>query len=204
MTPMSKFTIHKDFYSSREAAELLGVAVSTIQLWTNNGILSAWTTGGGHRRISYSSIDKLLEQQSALRNHDKNKCLSIVIVEDDIKQLDLYQQQIRLMGLDVDITTANNGYEGLIKIGNVIPDVIITDLLMPNLDGLQMIHELNKMAELKYSSIIVITGLTHDEIRQRGGLPGGVDIITKPVMIDTLKDKLLNLQQTMTVSDKSS
>jgi len=204
MTPMSKFTKHKDFYSSREAAELLGVAVSTIQLWTNNGILSAWTTGGGHRRISYSSIDKLLEQQSALRNHDKNKCLSIVIVEDDIKQLDLYQQQIRLMGLDVDITTANNGYEGLIKIGNVIPDVIITDLLMPNLDGLQMIHELNKMAELKYSSIIVITGLTHDEIRQRGGLPGGVDIITKPVMIDTLKDKLLNLQQTMTVSDKSS
>lgn len=204
MTPMSKFTKHKDFYSSREAAELLGVAVSTIQLWTNNGILSAWTTGGGHRRISYSSIDKLLEQQSALRNHDKNKCLSIVIVEDDIKQLDLYQQQIRLMGLDVDITTANNGYEGLIKIGNVIPDVIITDLLMPNLDGLQMIHELNKMAELKYSSIIVITGLTHDEIRQRGGLPGGVDIITKPVMIDTLKDKLLNLQQIMTVSDKSS
>ena len=201
---MSKILKYKDFYSSREAAELLGVAVSTIQLWTNNGILSAWTTEGGHRRITYNSIDKLLEQQSVIRNGEQNKQLSIVIVEDDIKQLNLYQKQIKLMDLNVDITTANNGYEGLIKIGNIVPDVIITDLLMPNLNGLQMIRELKKIPELKHSSIIVITGLTKDEIRERGSLPSGVDLLTKPVMIEDLKNKLLNLQQTLTISRKSS
>jgi excisionase family DNA binding protein len=194
----------KGYYSSREAAELLGVAVSTIQLWTNNGILSAWTTGGGHRRITCSSVDKLLEQQSALYSSDIDKRLSIVIVEDDVKQLDLYQKQIKIMALGADITTASNGYEGLIKIGSVIPDVIITDLLMPNIDGLQMIHELKKIPELKHSSIIIATGLTADEIKKKGRLPAGIEVLTKPVLIEDLRDKLFNLQQLTKVSKKSS
>ena len=40
----------KDYFSSREAAEILHVAVSTIQLWTNNGLLRAWKTVGGQQR----------------------------------------------------------------------------------------------------------------------------------------------------------
>lgn len=39
----------KDYLSTRDAAELLNLAVSTIQLWTDNGLLRAWTTAGGHR-----------------------------------------------------------------------------------------------------------------------------------------------------------
>ena len=185
----------KSYYSTREAADLLGVAVSTVQLWTNNGILSAWTTGGGHRRITCGSVDKLLEEQTALHSSDEDKRLSIVIVEDDLKQLTLYLKQIKIIGLDADITTATNGFEGLIKIGSVIPDIIITDILMPNIDGLQMIHELKKIPALKYSSIIVATGLTKDEIKERGPLPAGIEVLTKPVFIEDLRDKLVNLQQ---------
>ena len=48
--------VRKDYFTSREAAELLGVAVSTIQQWTNNGLLRAWTTAGGHRRITRNSV----------------------------------------------------------------------------------------------------------------------------------------------------
>jgi len=184
----------KGYYSTREAAELLSVAVSTIQSWTDSGILSAWTTGGGHRRITCSSVDKLREQQSALHTSDTSKHLSMVIVEDDAKQLALYKNQIKIMGLDVDITTANNGYEGLIEIGSVVPDVILTDILMPNIDGLQMIHALKKIPALKHCSIIVATGLTMDEIKSKGRLPSGVEVLTKPVLIEDLRDKLINIQ----------
>ena len=194
----------KGYYSTREAAELLSVAVSTIQSWTNSGILSAWTTGGGHRRITCSSVDKLRQQQSALHSSDACKRLSIVIVEDDVKQLDLYKTQIKIMGLDVDITTANNGYEGLIKIGSVVPDVILTDILMPNIDGLQMIHALKKIPALKHCSIIVATGLSNEELKSKGRLPCGVEVLTKPVLIENLRDKLINIQQQIYAGSKSS
>ena len=51
--------------TTREAAELLGVSLRTIQLWVDNGVLEAWKTVGGHRRVSRQSIDALRSGQTA-------------------------------------------------------------------------------------------------------------------------------------------
>jgi PAS domain S-box-containing protein/excisionase family DNA binding protein len=53
----------KNYCKTSEAAKLLGVAVSTIQLWANNGSLRAWTTDGGHRRIERTSVEEMLAKQ---------------------------------------------------------------------------------------------------------------------------------------------
>ena len=193
----------KDYFSTREAAELLGVAVSTIQLWTKSGILKAWTTGGGHRRIARHSVDDMLKQQRAvfdgqeprLEAEDKSApieehVLSIVIVEDDEQQLRLFKKQCVVWKLNAVIFTARNGYEGLIKIGQALPDVIITDLNMPKMNGLQMVKALKELPELEHTLIIVITGLKEDDIKQMGGLPAGVHLLSKPVLIDKLKNLL--------------
>lgn len=173
---------NKDYYSSREAAEILGVAVSTIQLWTNSGLLRAWTTAGGHRRIARSSVEEILSQQQAASGEQKpEKQLSVVIVEDDAQQRRLYEKQFISWKMNAHVVTAKDGYEGLIKIGHLMPDVIITDLLMPNIDGFQMIKSLKEMPELEGSEIIVVSGLTEDEITAKGGLPQGVKAFTKPV-----------------------
>jgi len=52
--------------TTREAAQLLGVAVSTAQLWMESGALPAWKTPGGHRRVHLSAVNRLLEQQSGI------------------------------------------------------------------------------------------------------------------------------------------
>lgn len=49
--------------TTREAAQLLGIAVSTTQLWMESGTLPAWKTPGGHRRVRLSSVKHLLSQQ---------------------------------------------------------------------------------------------------------------------------------------------
>lgn len=49
--------------TTREAAQLLGIAVSTTQLWMESGALPAWKTPGGHRRVRLSSVRQLLSQQ---------------------------------------------------------------------------------------------------------------------------------------------
>lgn len=50
--------------TTREAAQLLGIAVSTAQLWMESGALPTWKTPGGHRRVRLSSVRRLLDQQS--------------------------------------------------------------------------------------------------------------------------------------------
>ena len=49
--------------TTREAAGLLGIAVSTAQLWIENGLLPAWKTPGGHRRVRLSSVNALLRER---------------------------------------------------------------------------------------------------------------------------------------------
>jgi len=177
-----------DFISSREAAKLLGVAVSTIQTWTNNGLLRAWTTAGGHRRIVRSSVDDILnQQQSASIEPASDNQLSVVIVEDEHQQLLLNEKLINSLKMNTHIIKAENGYEGLIKIGNTIPDVIITDLMMPHMDGFQMVRALKTMPELKHSLIVVISGLTESEIKEKGGLPEGIHFFQKPINIEDVK-----------------
>ena len=183
----------KDYFTSREAAELLGVAVSTIQLWTNNGLLRAWTTAGGHRRIARSSVNEMLDQQQAISGEQGQKQgqdqqqLSVVVVEDDERQLRLYEKQFINWQMNTDVLTAKDGYAGLIKIGQTLPDVIITDLMMPNVDGFQMVRALKEMPELKDCLVIVVTGLTEDEVKRRGGLPQGVHLFTKPVPFENIE-----------------
>ena len=182
----------KKYFSSREAAELLGVAVSTIQLWTNNGLLRAWTTGGGHRRITCDSVNEMLRQRRAAVSdlQPQSQQLSVVIVEDDVQQLRMYKKQFIALNLDADVVTATDGYQGLLQIGRKLPDIIITDLAMPDMDGFQMVRALKdqkELSELEHSLIIVVTGLTSDEIKERGGLPDGVHMFTKPVFFEKLE-----------------
>ncbi|MCK4705547.1 MAG: response regulator [Gammaproteobacteria bacterium] len=177
----------KEYLTTREAAKILDVAVSTIQLWVNNGLLNAWTTAGGHRRIAHSSVDEMLvQQQTVLEQSKLKKQLSVVVVEDDAQLLRLYEKQLLSWNVQTHVITAKDGYEGLINIGRILPDVIITDLMMPNMDGFQMVRALNELSLLKHSLIIVISGLTESEVELRGGLPAGVHLFTKPVNFDNI------------------
>jgi len=176
----------KDYYSTREAAELLGVAVSTVQLWTDNGLLKAWVTGGGHRRIARHSVEEMSSRQIELIQENETDQVSMVIVEDSAQQMRLYQKQFGVGHVNANIETATDGYEGLIKIGRILPEVIITDLKMPNMDGFRMIEAIKMLKELRNSLIIVVSGLSKSEIMEHGGLPEGVHFFQKPVDFDQL------------------
>lgn len=177
----------RDYYSSRQAAEILGVAVSTIQLWTNNGLLQAWTTVGGHRRIACTSVEEMQKQNQQDSGLEASRELTVVVVDDNEQQLRLYEKQIKSWDINTVLITAENGYEGLIKVGNYKPDIIISDLLMPKMDGFQMVKALRSIRELQSSMIIVISGLRDDEIIDRGSLPDDIHLFTKPIDFNNLK-----------------
>lgn len=171
--------------STREAAAILGVCVRTVQLWVENGRLQAWKTPGGHRRISRKSVENELSSRVTKRR-DSVSDFDVLIVEDERIQRKAFQNKIASIDREMSVRMAENGVEGLIKIGERLPQVLITDLLMPGLDGLHMLKTLSSGAIGRKMQIVVVTGLSDAEIVARGGLPEGVVVIRKPVQVDML------------------
>ena len=182
-----------EFVTTREAATSLGVSLRTVQLWVESGVLTAWKTAGGHRRIPRTAINKLLKQQQAELNHEANsKTLKILIVEDEKELLGVYEVYINSWGLNCQVLTAKDGYEGLLEIGQHNPDLIISDLLMPGMDGFRMIHSLKEREETKDTQIVVVTILDSQEIEEQGGLPKDVLVLQKPIPFDVIKGVVMD------------
>lgn len=184
-----------DLLSTREAASLLGVSLRTIQLWVESGVLRAWKTAGGHRRVSRDSVDKLLqEKQHAIQPEadtavqaDKPARKRVLIIEDEPDLLKLYRLLIGGWGLDADIVTACNGFEGLVQIGQQRPDIVITDLMMPGMDGFAMLRSLNANADFNDLHTIVVTAMSAADVHDQGGLPEGCTLMHKPLDFTALR-----------------
>jgi excisionase family DNA binding protein len=170
------------FLSTSHAAKVLGVAPTTIKGWAEKGIINGWKTAGGHRRISKQSVDAILQQRNtSLLQKNNQESISLLVVDDDSIIISLYETMVKSWSLPINLLTAKSGFDALILIGKNSPDIIITDLAMPDMDGFQMIHRLRKREELANTPIIVVTALEPEEISQQGGLPPGILVFQKPV-----------------------
>jgi len=195
---MRKSATNDDVLSTREAAERLGVALRTVQLWVESGVLPAWKTAGGHRRISRVAVERLIGERRAALAGDGGVTASaspsldtrlrVMVVEDEPELLRLFTLVIAGWELPVDVTPASNGFEALLRMGQDCPDLLVTDLNMPGMDGFKMISSLRGVGQ-SYDDleIVVVTALTAEDIAHRGGLPAGVRVFHKPVPFDELE-----------------
>lgn len=179
------------YCTTREAADLLGISLRTAQLWVDSGALEAWKTDGGHRRIKLSSVERLLrEQGKELAIHatpSTDNKLKILVVEDDNVLLRLYRLRIEKWGMPTSVLTASNAYEALMVVGRAQPDLMITDLNMPGLDGLQMIRSVQSSSLREGMEIVIVSGLDKADVDARGGVPAGITLLPKPVPFDALR-----------------
>jgi CheY-like chemotaxis protein len=116
--------------------------------------------------------------------------IDVLIAEDNVDLQRLYQKSISSWALPISIRTVANGIDGLLNIGLRPPDILIVDLLMPGVDGFEMIHRIRMNAELDDMDIIVVTGMDRDEIQKRGGLPDTVTVYQKPIPFTDLRGYL--------------
>jgi excisionase family DNA binding protein len=190
------------FISTRAAAARLGVAVSTVQGWVETGVLPAWKTAGGHRRIPEQAIDAMeLRQEAVLATAPVDRPYKVLVVEDDPVQRELYRRQFAEWGLPVQLLTAEDGYEGLLLIGRHNPDLVITDLSMPGMDGFRMLRRLRDLPSAIRASIIVVTGLAREEIEAAGGVPAGIPVYPKPIPFAALRPVVTHLARKLAAQE---
>jgi excisionase family DNA binding protein len=181
----------KSFCTSQEASQILGVSLRTVQLWVESGLLEAWKTQGGHRRIPRQAIQALLAAPPTIvsaRDQLAPTQLSILVVEDDADLRRLYEINLKRWPMQPKVMTAGDGYEALIQMGHIKPDLLIVDLNLPGMDGFRMLRTIRNSPELSSTSAIVVTGLDKNAISSRGELPPDVPVLPKPVPFAALQE----------------
>lgn len=173
--------------TTREAALRLGVSLRTVQLWVEAGTLPAGRTPGGHRRIRLSAVEALA-QRSGLRaavdpnagGAGANAPLDVLLVGASVDQLQAWQEVLQSLGSAIQLRGANNGYTGMLQLGRKVPDLLVTDLSMPDIDGYAMLLTLASLHEYGAMRVLAITAQTPQYIAERGGLPERVRVLHQP------------------------
>lgn len=106
--------------STRQAATLLGVSVRTIQLWVEQGLLSAWKTPGGHRRIVQESLLSLLHKRQKLQTPTHLLCVNL-----DADFFKLIEALCQQWHFPVELQYARNAVDALLMMGEHKPELVI-------------------------------------------------------------------------------
>lgn len=181
-----------EFLSTRQAAVRLGVSLGTVQNMVENGVLEAWKTAGGHRRIPVASVDTLLARRRGMAPsaQEPDGHLDILITEDDPTIQSLYRTTIDGWKLPLKLRIATNCFDGLLQVGERVPDILIADLMMPGLDGFEMIRHLRANPALSQMDVIAVSTIDRTAIEQQE-LPRDVTIFGKPIPFHEIKGFVL-------------
>lgn len=192
----SPTSTRSEYLTTREAAAILRVSLRTAQLWVESGTLRAWKTAGGHRRISRESVDKVLTQQAYAMGDvaapaNTTEPFHLLVVDDDTVIREIMVTVIRSWNLPITVSSAEDGFAALLRIGETRPDLLLTDLDMPGMDGYRMIRHLRARPEERLIDIIVISGHDPDDVVRSGQLPADIPVLSKPVPFDRLQSMVL-------------
>ena len=176
-----------DICTTQEAADLLGISVTSVQKLVESGELPGWKTAGGHRRIQRSAVLAFRARGNAGAALPAAQTRAkLLIVEDDEMQRTLFAARIAQWDLPLDVTLCRNGYDGLIEVGVRPPDVLLLDIAMRGIDGYEIMETVMARPALRGMHIAIVTGMARTELDARGGVPPGVALFAKPVPFDRL------------------
>jgi len=110
-----------------------------------------------------------------------NRSADILVVDDDRRITSMLSRALRAEGYDV--RTANDGSEGLTRVRERQPDLVVLDLLMPAVDGIEVCRRLREESDLP---ILILTAKDETEDRVHGLDSGADDYLVKPFALDEL------------------
>ena len=131
-----------------------------------------------------------VEQPST--NEDPSASGSLILVVEDNPDMQLYIKSL-LKQAGYRVRTANDGVEGLAKASELIPDIIVSDVMMPNMNGMEMLQKLKVDKTIGHIPVMMLTAV-QDERWVQQSLQMGVDeYVTKPFSASLLKARIANL-----------
>ncbi len=181
----------KYFYTTHQASKFCDVYPTTVINWIKEGILPAYTTPGGHRRIKREDLLNLMKKNKMpipqdLIKADKNR---VLVIDDDPRILKMVQTILSAEG-DLEVLTASSDFQAGLTVSSWMPDIILLDMLMPQMDGFQVCRRLKSDEKLKDIPIIAVTVLKDPKEIKKMRSAGITDYISKPFKSQDLVKKI--------------
>ena len=175
-----------------EVARTLGLAVRSVQLMVDRGELQAWKTPGGHRRIARASVQRWqqarqpvapIQPASPSRQADAAPALRrpcVLLIEDSRHTQTLIKLLVQQHFPQIDLQLADDGITGLAMAGQLQPDVLLVDILLPGIDGATLIAGVRSNKAFGRTRLIVVTGLDAEQRQPYAFALQGVPVAYKP------------------------
>jgi len=139
-----------------QAAKYLGVAQSTMRKWSDVGRVSAFYTPGGHRRYRRADLDDFLQRSGRGGGAGAIEGPLVLIVDDDDRLREFVRVNLEAEGYVV--REAADAEQGLSALDEEPPDLILLDVMMPKVDGWEMLQRVHEKHGVGAIPVIMFSG----------------------------------------------
>ena len=184
--------MERKVFSTYQAAEICNTSFMSVNRWIHAGILKSYRTPGGHHRIRKDDlIDFMKENNIPILDEIIQKRYKVLIVDDDPNICDLLAQGLRSSQNNFDVTTAHNGFEAGSLLAQIIPDVVLLDLMMPGIDGFKVCKLIKSNPKTKHCKVVIVTGHGNDDNVEKAMAAGADRVLFKPVNIEKIVEEIV-------------
>lgn len=175
-------------YTTYQVARFLGVSLPTVVNWVNSGLLSAHRTPGGHRRIAHNDVIAFAREHELPLSRellDAGGTRKVLVIDDQRDFSEMVREYLELKG-DFEVEVAQSGFQAGYAVAQFKPDLILLDLLMPDLDAFEVYQTLRTAPETRHIPVIACTSWRDPEIDRRLAEERFDGFIEKPLELDKL------------------
>ena len=172
-----------------QASKYCKVSPKTIINWIDAGHLKAYKTVGGHRRIKKEDLDQFLKDKGMPipeepKAEEKKK---ILVVDDDKIIVETIVQALEEDEFGYEMISASDGFEAGLQVNHFKPDLLILDIMMPDINGYEVCQKLKSAPETKDIKIIVLSAYLDDDAFKKMKDYGADACFSKPLPLEQLK-----------------
>ena len=164
-----------DWLTLGQAAKFLGVAQSTIRKWSDVGRVPAFYTPGGHRRYKRADLESFLERSGPGK---PARGPLVLLVDDDPQVREVVRVNLEMEGYAV--REAGNAEDGLAALEDEAPDLILLDVMMPQVDGWEMLQQIHEHTGVGAIPVIMFSGKIDERSAAEAESLGAQAFIGKP------------------------
>ena len=140
-----------------------------------NAVAGPFSTCQDSGPCLYSRLEKFPQESSPAVSDARRR---ILVIDDDPRLLHIVAMYLGIEGYDV--ATASNGEDGLREVDNQTPDLVICDIMMPGMDGVETCRRIRTNPETAHIPVLMFSALSGDDDVERARLAGANHLITKP------------------------
>jgi excisionase family DNA binding protein len=181
-----------DILTVATASKYCNVSTKTIINWVEDGHILAYKTVGGHRRIKKSDLEAFMTKQGIpIPGEDQTmQRKRILVVDDDPIIVETLVQALEEDESDYEVISASDGFEAGLQVNHFKPDLLILDIMMPDIKGYEVCKQIKSNEATKNTKIIVLSAYLDEEKFEKMKENGADACFSKPLPLPQLKEEV--------------